>query len=119
MISFISAFHEAHELQEDVLHQVAHLMDRQGLSSAAPSGEMRLQSAHEDARVIVQRLGADGLSSAAKRNRGGLALPSSLTDGLHTVSVGGESFRVLVRTTAAGGEDRSRPIVRLSQRNRP
>jgi hypothetical protein len=30
------------------------------------------------------------------------ALPATLADGLHTLEVGGETFRVLVKTTASG-----------------
>jgi two-component system OmpR family sensor kinase len=37
IFSFLSAFDEAHELQDDVLRQVAQLMDRQRLSPAAPT----------------------------------------------------------------------------------
>jgi two-component system OmpR family sensor kinase len=33
---------------------------------------------------------------------GTLPLPTTLADGLHTLEVGGESFRVLVKTTASG-----------------
>ena len=36
VFSFLSALDEAHELQDEVLGQVAHLMDRQHLSPPAP-----------------------------------------------------------------------------------
>lgn len=102
VFSFLSAFDEAHELQDDVLRQVAQLMDRQHLSPALPATDTRLEDADDESRVIVQRLG-EARSSAESVDAGGtLALPTSLADGLHTLEIGGETFRVLVKTTAVG-----------------
>ncbi len=102
VFSFLSAFDEAHELQDDVLRQVAQLIDRQRLSPAAPTPETRLKDADEESRVIVQRLGAVSPSTAGVDAGGVLPLPATLTDGLHTLEVGGETFRVLVKTTTSG-----------------
>jgi two-component system OmpR family sensor kinase len=102
VISFVSALHEAHELQDDVLRQVAGLMDRQRLSPVLPATDPRLKSGNEESRVIVQPLG-DGSPSPLDVDAGGpLPLSATLTDGLHTLRVGAESFRVLVKTTTAG-----------------
>lgn len=100
--SFLSAFDEAHELQDDVLRQVAQLMDRQHLSPARPTIDTRAKDVDEESRVIVQRLGEANSSSLGVDAGGLLALPTTLTDGLHTLKVSGETFRVLVKTTAAG-----------------
>ena len=102
VFSFLSALDEAHELQDEVLRQVAHLMDRQHLSPPAPGIDPRLKDADEEARVIVQRLGEAGPSTAGVDAGGMLPLPATLSDGLHTLEVGSETFRVLVKTTAAG-----------------
>lgn len=104
VFSFLSAFDEAHELQDDVLRQVAHLMDRQRLSPAAPTTDIRLKDVDEESRVIIQRLdGANPTLSAAGVDAGGtLPLPTTLADGLHSLELGGETFRVLVKTTAVG-----------------
>jgi two-component system OmpR family sensor kinase len=102
IFSFLSAFDEAHELQDDVLRQVAQLMDRQRLSPTAPSTDTRAKDADEESRVIVQRLGEANPSAASVDLGGALALPTTLIDGLHTLDVNGETFRVLVKTTAAG-----------------
>lgn len=100
--SFLSAFDEAHELQDDVLRQVAQLVEREHLSSFPSVDDGRVKDGDEEARVIVQRLG-DGDSSSVPVDSGGpLTLPAALTDGLHSLNVDGEAFRVLVRTTAAG-----------------
>jgi two-component system OmpR family sensor kinase len=102
VFSFLSAFDEAHELQDDVLSQVAQLMDRQRLSPAPPTTDARLKDVDEESRVIVQRLGEANPSAAGVDAGGTLPLPKTLADGLHTLEVGGETFRVLVKTTAAG-----------------
>lgn len=102
IFSFLSAFDEAHELQDDVLRQVAHLMDRQRLSPATPTPDARPKDVDEESRVIVQRLNEANPSEASVDAGGTLSLPTTLTDGLHTLEIGGESFRVLVKTTATG-----------------
>ncbi|MGS1024397.1 sensor histidine kinase [Burkholderia glumae] len=102
IFSFLSAFDEAHELQDDVLRQVAQLMDRQRLSAAGPITDPRRKDADEESRVIVQRLGEVTPSSVGVDTGGTLQLPTTLADGLHTLEVGGESFRVMVKTTATG-----------------
>ncbi|MFT3812655.1 MAG: ATP-binding protein [Acidovorax sp.] len=101
IFSFLSAFEEAHELQDDVLRQVARIMDRERLSPERPPTDARDQAGDEEARVIVQRLGQPA-SALGVDDGGPLPLPATLADGLYTLELGGETFRVLVRTTAAG-----------------
>ncbi|RUQ33153.1 MAG: two-component sensor histidine kinase [Candidatus Competibacteraceae bacterium] len=102
IFSFLSAFDEAHELQDDVLRQVAQLMDRQRLSPTPPTTDVRLKDTDEESRVIVQRLGESRSSSVGVDAGGTLPFPTTLSDGLHTLEIGGETFRVLVKTMAAG-----------------
>jgi two-component system, OmpR family, sensor kinase len=56
IFSFLSAFNEAYELQDDVLRQVAALMDRQHLVPEVLAGRGSREG-NEESRVIVQRLG--------------------------------------------------------------
>ncbi|MGX6566869.1 ATP-binding protein [Cupriavidus necator] len=100
VFSFLSAFDEAHELQDDVLRQVARLMDQQRLPPATAATDARLSD--EESRVIVQRLGDGNLSPVGADAGGRLRLPTTLADGLHTLEIGSETYRVLARTTAAG-----------------
>lgn len=102
VFSFLSALDEAHELQDDVLRQVAQLMDRQRLPPAASTIDARPRNSEEESRVIVQRLGDENRSRLSIDGGGALPLPAALVDGMHTLDLGGETFRVLVRTTAAG-----------------
>ncbi|MEO9161683.1 MAG: ATP-binding protein [Casimicrobiaceae bacterium] len=102
VFSFISAFNEAHELQDDTLRQIAALFNRQSLPSAPLGGDSRAKDSDEESRVIVQYL-ADGSKSAVNGDAPGpLPLSVALLDGLHTLDVRGEPYRVLVKTTASG-----------------
>ena len=98
--SFVSAFDEAHELQDDMLRQVAALFDRQHLPLSHLGDDGRARDSDEESRVVVQYL-YDGSKAAATGNIGApLLLPPTLPDGLHTLDVSGEPFRVLVKTTS-------------------
>jgi two-component system OmpR family sensor kinase len=101
IFSFISAFNEAYELQDDVLRQVAALMDRQHLAPDLLAGRGSREG-NEESRVIVQRLGDARQSSVSVDDGGPLPLPQSLPNGLQTLRAAGETFRVLARTTATG-----------------
>lgn len=91
--SFISAYREAHELQDDVLRQIARLFDQWHLPLAHSGDRGRLANSDEESRVIVQYLAAP---TAA------IAFPMTLKDGLQTFSVNDEPYRVLVKTLSSG-----------------
>ena len=102
IFSFVSAFDEAHELQDDMLRQVAALFDRHHLPLTHLGDDGRAKDSDEESRVIVQYL-ADVNKAAGKGDAGVLlSLPITLSDGLHTLEVNGEPFRVLVKTTSSG-----------------
>ncbi|MEB0040711.1 MULTISPECIES: ATP-binding protein [unclassified Pseudomonas] len=101
IFSFMSAFDEANELQDDVLRQVASIYDRQHLPIIGFSKDSQAQDDDAEFRVIVQYL-ADGDGKALGNDEyAPLPLPTTLSDGLHTLDVGGEPFRVLVKTMAS------------------
>lgn len=99
--AFVSALDEAHEMQDETLRQVAALYDRQQMTVHYPAAQA-VDDDNEESRVIVQYL-ADG-SQAVGNDDALLPLPfpTTLSDGLSTLKVTGEDFRVLVRTTARG-----------------
>ena len=101
IFAFVSAFEEAHEFQDDMLRQISALVERQQLALNPSAARGNARRHDEDARVIVQRLdGADhplALDGAA-----GLSLPATLRDGLQTLEVKGDGFRVLIKTTSNG-----------------
>ncbi|MDP9108601.1 MAG: ATP-binding protein [Pseudomonadota bacterium] len=101
--SFYAAFDEAHELQDDVLRQVAALSVRHHSDAAALTQARSAPGTDRSSTVYVQELGtapAQGGSGAALQ----LALPPTLAPGWHTVVLEGERFRVLV--TALDGARR-------------
>ncbi len=100
--SFVSAFDEAHELQDDTLRQVAALFDQQHLPLAHPGDDGRAKDSDEESRVIVQYL-EDGREGTGSRGASpSLPIPLTLPDGLHTLELGSEPFRVLVKTMNSG-----------------
>lgn len=103
--SFVSAFHEANALQDNTLQQVAALFDRQPLTSA---DDATASGADEETRVVVQHL-SDGARAYAQDGQSGLGdtgsilpLRGDLADGMQTIDIEGEGFRVLVKTTRLG-----------------
>ena len=101
VFAFVSAFEEAHEQQDDTLRQVAMLFDRQQMTLQYPQGPT-IDGDDEESRVIIQYLG-DGQHSPGTTDEAlPLPFPTTLADGLSTVEVAGEAFRVLVRSTAQG-----------------
>jgi two-component system OmpR family sensor kinase len=95
IFSFAATFEDARELQDDTLRQVASLLDRTHLSPASLEGS-QAKDGDAETRVLVQTLDGAGHAGAV------LPLPASLADGMHTLDVGGEPFRVLVKTTSRG-----------------
>jgi two-component system OmpR family sensor kinase len=101
VFAFVSAFDEAHEMQDDTLRQVAVLFDRQQMTLQYPLHGV-IEGDDEESRVTIQYL-ADGSKAPASSDAGTpLPLPTTLPDGISTLDVGGEPFRVLVRTTTRG-----------------
>lgn len=102
IFSFVSAFQEANELQDDTLRQVAALFDRQKLAPHREQEHSQLPIADEETRIVVQHL-ADSAHVVGKGDGEPiLPLPSNLHDGLQTVEIAGENFRVLVKLTRLG-----------------
>lgn len=94
--SFVSAFQEANELQDDYLRQVASLIDSHSLSIV----QSEVDVSDPDAKLIVQALGTASLLSGQRAAP--LALPADLPGGLQTLSVNGESWRLYVVSLKAG-----------------
>ena len=97
--SFALAYEEAHELQDDILQQMAALVDRQRFIAK----EADAADVDEEARIIVQWLGRADSPDSSVASTGGLALPSMLPDGLQSAEVQGKRYRVLVKTLRQGG----------------
>ncbi len=101
IFAFVSAFNEAHEMQDDTLRQVAALFDRQQTTLQYPEN-FDIEGDDEESRVVVQYLADSGKAKGSGDEGAPLPLPTTLPDGVSTLQVGGEPFRVLVKTTSSG-----------------
>lgn len=101
VFTFVSAFDETHEQQDDTLRQVAMLYDRQQMTLHYPKGPA-IDGDDEESRVIIQHLGDGRRATGTNDEALPLPFPTDLADGLSPVEVSGENFRVLVHTTARG-----------------
>lgn len=102
VFAFLAGYQEALEMQDNTLKQVATLVERQQMRPHYPTGAPAIAGDNEETRVVVQYLADSAIAPEANDNSLPLPLPGNLQDGFSTVSVGGEEFRVLVRTTALG-----------------
>jgi two-component system, OmpR family, sensor kinase len=110
LFAFFSAFNEAHELQDDTLRQVAAFLGRAAVAEPARDVSGTDALADPESRVFVRwlpewRQGASRERSnivADRNGDAGLALPADLPNGLRTVAVGDDIYRVLIRPVGAG-----------------
>lgn len=101
-LSFAAAYDEAQELQDDMLRQAARLVDGRRLGAAPPARDEHFQDHDDAARLIVQPLGQPNPGGLHVDEGGALPVPVHLADGLHTLTLQGEGFRLLIRTLATG-----------------
>ena len=101
VFAFVSALNEAHEMQDETLRQVAVLFERQQMTLHYPAAE-RIAGDDEESRVIVQYLTDSSKATGSNDATIPLPFPTTLADGLSTITIAGENFRVLIRTTLRG-----------------
>jgi two-component system OmpR family sensor kinase len=105
--SFVAAYQEAIELQDSQLLQVAALLARQGAPGAdvpIPAAP-RAEDEDPEMQLAVRFLRPDGADGTAQGGAAGVGLAGlshGLPDGLATVALGGVSWRVCVKSLAAG-----------------
>ncbi len=103
IFSFASAFDEAHDLQDDVLRQIATLLERVPPAPAELDALRQHPRGDEESRVIVQYVSDADLHRSGNVDTGApLPIPAALSDGMHTLELRGESFRVLIDTLSDG-----------------
>lgn len=95
-VVFDAAFRDANELQDDLLREVAALVDTQVLRLGAGDADLLKHEIDPESRVVVQPLGSSaGIDGA-------LALPADLPAGFQSVQLGHRGWRVLVRVLRDG-----------------
>lgn len=97
VFSFIAAYGEAIEFQDDTLRQIAVLFDSAHLPVDRASAPLIELDSDDESRVIVHMLPRTGRTEQTP-----LRLASDLPEGLQTVEVDDDSWRVYVKTLGAG-----------------
>jgi two-component system OmpR family sensor kinase len=95
IFSFQAAFHEANEIQDQQLKEVAALVTADNVSFMEEGSTRYVPDFEQEAKVVVQKLG----NVNAQRL---LDLPPTLPDGMRTLTLGDHEWRVVVRTLAPG-----------------
>ena len=111
VFSFFVAFDEANELLDAQLHQVAALVNRYQVGNLGLNLKANTPDTEPESHVILQALPAAG-ATTEKATPGALALPSSLVEGVQTVAVNSDAWRVFVKTLDSGSR------VAVSQRTK-
>ncbi|WP_404982221.1 MULTISPECIES: ATP-binding protein [unclassified Caballeronia] len=95
--SFAAAFHEANLIQDAQLHEVASLVTSRNVDEMAHGSARYVPTQEPEAKVVVERIPErDALQGTYFR------VVQSLGDGIHTVTIGGLEWRVIVKTLEAG-----------------
>lgn len=95
--SYVTAFSEAQELQDDQLRQVALLVERSEKNlTASASLAGKIVDTDPEARIIVCRLGTAG------NNPGQPFLPATLPEGFQTFESRGIAWRLFVHSLPSG-----------------
>lgn len=100
-ISFVSALDDAHQVQDNQLRQTAFLISRLDAVPASPQARERVGDPDFDQRVVVRFL-RTASGAPAPRPLRPPEFSDLLSDGLQTVVVGKEQWRVFVRTNEQG-----------------
>ena len=101
LYSFRSVLQEAHTMQDNQLGQTAYLIGRLDAVPSAPMAREQVGDDDFDARVVVRFLHTPGGPALAPPPRPP-EFPHGLADGLQTVYVGREQWRVFVKSNAKG-----------------
>jgi len=101
VFAFLSAFKEAHELQDDMLRQVASFFEQQNLNLPQAHSVEKTVVSDPESRVFVQSLISTASSNSIKHVNTPV-LRSNLSDGLQTITSGDQTYRVFVKTLSAG-----------------
>lgn len=98
--AYAAATADAHHGQDTQLRQVGYLISRLDAVPASPMAREQVGDVDFDARLVVRFIDAPGgITPRAARPP---HFPPSLPDGLQTVAIGQETWRVFVRTNSQG-----------------
>jgi len=100
LYSYMAATADAHRGQDTQLRQVGYLISRLDAVPTSPMARERIGDVDFDARLVVRFIDPPG--GALPHGERPPHFSPSLRDGLQTVTIGRETWRVFVRTNARG-----------------
>ena len=100
--TFVTALYDAHVAQDKQLRQTAHLISRFQAGPVTPVARQRISGIRLEERIVVRFLRDDAPAGAAGRAEPPPLFSNRLPDGLQTIDIGAESWRVFVRTDKDG-----------------
>lgn len=98
--SFATAFEETNEMQDDQLRQIAALFQSNAARIAPPEEREVVPDAHLEFRILVQILTPAGIEVLSVREPP-LAVPKNIAEGIQTVTLQHEPWRIFVATLNA------------------
>jgi two-component system, OmpR family, sensor kinase len=101
VFSFGTAFQEANELQDDQLRQIAALVHKQHLPTTQPADTTETTDLDSESLVVLQVLVDSGAQAPTDSGKY-IPFPTSLNDGIQSVTVNEQSWRVVVKTLDDG-----------------
>lgn len=101
IFSFCAAFQEANELQDDQLRQIAALVRRQHLPVTNPADAIDATELDIESLVVLQVLTEPG-GLAPIATEKSIPFPVTMKDGIQSITVDDQSWRVVVRTLDGG-----------------
>ncbi len=101
VFSFAAAFNEANELQDVQLRQIAAVVHHQRVLLPQSAGPADASDQDPESLVVLQVLGAP-IQQTGKASAAAIAFPADLQDGVQTVRMDPQDWRVVVQTLASG-----------------
>ena len=103
LFAFATAFQDANELQDDQLRQIVILAEHRDLAMTPGQPSANSDGVDPETRVILQVLQAPNLAvSTSNSDDFVLPLPANLPDGIQTLTVRDEPWRLMVRSLPNG-----------------
>ena len=100
-VSFQSSFHDASELQDDQLREIASMVDANVLAIGKFDTDIRSKESDPESHVAFQFL-ADATGENEPSTELGVNFPHAMQEGLQTVVANNREWRVFVKSLRSG-----------------
>jgi len=101
VFTFVASWKDAHLAQDKQLRQTAHLIGRIQARPVTLAARQRINGIGREERIVVRFLGESGAEARAAQE-GKPLIPDGVPDGVQTVPIGDESWRIFAMTSDDG-----------------